>query len=195
MCQWLSQSAPIINKLLLTPTHPEWSSWKKGEKLTLSHVLRGSHRPIPPRELLIASPPVPNSVEKSSGMVLKRPTLQLIAYVRWFCVCPVHPQIPPNSELGHAVSAEPGAVCVGEFGKEQKGDEEKERDGLTTARDRERVKPHNPGRGTACGQGWLSKGGSAETKTREMRERKSAHERKEWGKWATKIACLPGPDE
>jgi hypothetical protein len=69
------------------------------------------------------------------------------------------------------VSAELGAVRVGEFGKERKGKIKRMKDGLTTTCDSERVEeksdeveikgvrqPHDPGRGTARGRGWSSKG-------------------------------------
>jgi hypothetical protein len=104
------------------------------------------------------------------------------------------------------VSAEPGAVRVSEFRKEQKrGKVKMTGDVLTTARDSEHVEKGgdeeeireaqqlcDPDEVLHVGKGDRPKEG---VRSREKREKKGTQVKKRGGKQATEIVCLPGPDE
>jgi hypothetical protein len=102
------------------------------------------------------------------------------------------------------VSAEPGAVCIGEFGKERKrGKVKMTGDMLTTARDSERVEKggdedetreawqlHDPDKVLHVGEGdHLKEGARSQEK-----KRKGMWVKERGGKQATEIVCLPGSD-
>jgi hypothetical protein len=76
------------------------------------------------------------------------------------------------------VSAEPGAVRVGEFGKERKGDEEKERTGLLSRSIESVSNRTTPNEVLHVGEGGRPREAAREMTTRETRERESARNKK-----------------